>query len=126
MILNTLEVDREKKNVYNDTRKVIFMEFIKKEENDYFVIEAIENDAVIGFINYKFKQNRKVWLNNIKVNKEYRHTGIGTTLLYLFENDCLDHFIKEVEGKFYPHDEEGSVVKTFYEKHGYYVKGFDY
>ena len=48
-------------------------------------------------------------------------------LLKLFENDCIEHYVKVVEGKFYPHDEEGDVVKSFYEKHGYsiYKDGYD-
>ncbi len=103
------------------------MKFERKEKDDYIQIEAIDNNEIVGFINYKFKRSGKVWLNNIVVNKEYRTKGIGSMLLKLFENDCIEHYIKVVEGKFYPHDEEGDVVKSFYEKHGYsiYKDGYD-
>lgn len=103
------------------------MKFERKDKDDYVVIEAIDNDKIIGFINYKFKKNGRVWLNNIVVNKEYRTKGIGTILIKLFENDCIEHYIREIEGKFYPHDEEGDVVRAFYEKHGYtiYKDGYD-
>ena len=48
-------------------------------------------------------------------------------LIKLFENDCIEHYVREIEGKFYPHDEEGDVVRVFYEKHGYtiYKDGYD-
>lgn len=103
------------------------MKFERKDKDDYVVIEAIDNNKIIGFINYKFKKNGRVWLNNIVVNKEYRTKGIGTMLIKLFENDCLEHYVREIEGKFYPHDEEGDVVRVFYEKHGYtiYKDGYD-
>ena len=45
------------------------MKFERKEKDDYIQIEAIDNNEIVGFINYKFKRSGKVWLNNIVVNK---------------------------------------------------------
>ena len=97
------------------------MMFVRIEEDDLITIKAvIDDNKIAGYINYKFK-GRSAWLNSIFVEKEYRCRGLGQTLLEMFEQDCIDHYIKEVEGKYYPHDEEGSVVKKFYEKNGYSI-----
>lgn len=97
------------------------MEFVKKLDDDNHIIEVFHNNERIGYVSYLFKKRHKAWLNDIFVKKEYRKKGLGTILLYMFENDCHDNYVEGIEGKFYPHDEDGNVVKAFYEKHGYKI-----
>ena len=101
------------------------MKYVVKHIDDYEQIECIYNGKCIGYINYKF-MNRSVWLNKIKVDKEYRSNGIGKTLLKLFENESLAMWKSVVTGKFYP-EEDGDIVKKFYESNGYTIEkeGYD-
>ena len=97
------------------------MRFVIKHIDDYEQIECLNGNTCIGFINYKFDK-RSVWLNKIKVDKAYRGKGIGKTLLKIFENEADKMRKVVVEGKFYPEDEDGLVVKRFYESNGYKIE----
>ena len=98
-----------------------FMKYVIKHIDNYEQIECIHNGNCIGYINYIFV-DRNVWLNKIKVDREYRGKGIGKTLLKLFENEAYDMRRSVIEGKFYPEDEDGMVVKRFYESNGYSIR----
>ena len=98
-----------------------FMKYVVKHIDNYEQIECILNGKCIGYVNYRFV-DRNVWLNKIKVDREYRGRGIGKTLLKLFENHAYDMRRSVIEGKFYPEDEDGLVVKRFYESNGYSIR----
>lgn len=97
------------------------MKYVIKHIDEYEQIECIHNGKCIGYINYKFA-NRSVWLNKIKVDKECRGHGVGKTLLKIFENEAMTLRKVVVEGKFYPEDEDGMVVRRFYESNGYKIE----
>ena len=68
---------------------------------------------------YKYNEN-DAGVFDISVYDEYRNMKIGSTLLKLFENFCIQHFVKSVEGKYYPETED-KVVRKFYENNGYSI-----
>jgi len=95
------------------------MNFLVKID-DVCTIECYLNDIYVGYINYCFTKNG-VWLNKIKVLKEYRNRGVGTALIRVFENEVLSQCRSVVEGKYFPEDEENEIVKGFYIANGYNI-----
>ena len=93
----------------------------KYNENDagVFDISVYAEDKKVAFITFKLKSNT-AWLYKVFVNDEYRNMKIGSTLLKLFENFCVQHFVKAVEGKYYPETED-KIVRQFYENNGYSI-----
>ena len=101
------------------------MKFIINKLDKYYSIEAIDNKETIGSITYIFN-NKIAWITKIEVSPQYRNKGIGSMLIKIFENDCVDNYIRSVEGKFYPDGETRENVENFYLKNGYSVeKGVD-
>ena len=95
--------------------------YAKFNRDNFNEIICMDNSKIVGFLIYRI-HNSTAWLNKIKVEKDYRCCGIGKTLLNLFENDCINSYRKYIEGKFYPEDEDGYIVKNFYEHNGYSVE----
>ena len=96
------------------------MKFVVKSIDDYEQVDCYDGENLIGYINYKFV-GRRVWLNKIEVNKEYRNNGVGSALLKIFENRAISMFKIIAEGKFYP-TEDGNAVRKFYESFGYSIQ----
>ena len=97
-------------------------------EYDYheFIIKDLNNDNVIGFINFKIYNQfiLKAWLNNIQIKNEYQSLGFGNILLRLFENFCIKYRCYLIEGKYFP---TNNKAKNFYIKNGYeiYKDGYE-
>ena len=73
-------LDRDKYDNMNAYNKWINM---IKNTNDYNVIAYIENNIVIGFLNYSVI-NDDMWISEVQIKNEYKNKGILKKLLKEF------------------------------------------
>ncbi len=94
--------------------------YILKEKYDgSTIINAVYNNKNIGYVSFVVKRG-KAWLYKVFVNEVFRHLKIGTNLIKLFENYCVEHLVKDIEGKYYP-EEKDEIVRKFYQDNGYSI-----
>lgn len=80
---------------------------------------AFEEDRLCGFIwayPHQFREEKRMYVNEIRVKEEYRNQGIGKELLRLVEDKAKDLGL----GAVYLHAEAGNKdVRRLYEACGY-------
>ena len=102
------------------------IEYRKKQSDDLLTVEALCEEQVVGFANYKIIKGQ-AWLYMIKVADNFRKYGIGTNLIRIMEDDCANRRVDFIEGKYYPEGAEDSEVRRFYNKNGFdiYKDGYE-
>lgn len=105
------------------------IKYISSFDNRYYYIGAMLDGKLIGHLIYKLNKD-EAWLHFVGVKKSYRHLKeeqVGSNLMRIFENDCHNHRIWRIEGKFWPKGEKCEVVKRFYDRNGYEIDrdGYD-
>lgn len=80
---------------------------------------VLDDDKLCGFIwayQQQFREEQRMYVNEIRVLDEYRHIGIGTELLMLVEDEAKKRKI----GAIYLHTEANNVdARKFYDACGY-------
>ena len=85
-----------------------------------------DHGKVVGYYSLAFLDNGSVEINNLSVLPEYRHIGIGESLLEDAEKKTKELGKNKIEIGIV---EENQVLKTWYEKHGFVhtgTKKFDF
>ena len=52
--------------------------------SNYYVILCIQNNEVIGFLNYCIDNNKKLWISEIQIKNEYKNKGILKKMIKKF------------------------------------------
>lgn len=89
------------------------------ETNSCICYGAFENDHIIGYIwayPHSFREENRMYVNELSVSEDYRRQGIGTALLNLVEARAKE----EGYPALYLHAEAGSLdAVRLYESSGY-------
>lgn len=100
---------------------------IETNSNFHLANAMNQTEEILGYVSFYviIENNRKrIWLNKIATDKEYRNIGIGSKLLEFLECYARRKRIYYIEGRYFPENES---AKSFYENRGYSIEkdGYD-
>ena len=86
-----------------------------------YIIEISKNMKSIGRIQFGINKNAR-FISNIRVDENYRKTGLGTSLLKNAEDFLINNYkINRIEATSYNSIYEKEDVNDFFEKNNYKV-----
>ena len=107
---------------YNEAYEKMEDLIIHLRDNTATVYGAFDSEEMVGFIwayVHRFREERRMYVNEIRVKEEYRNMSIGSELLKSVEEKAKEQGI----GALYLHAEaSNSDAVQFYRKCGYHVE----
>lgn len=91
----------------------------QEDEKSFRTCAYSQEGKKMGFVNFKFLNENKVWLYQIATYEDFRNQGIGALLLDVMEYiSAVQNNCTHVQGKFHP---TSVYAEQFYKKNGYKI-----
>lgn len=85
-------------DLHDDKLNAQMVEQTLMEHNPYFVMRIIENGVCKGLVSYSYnEEQRRGFVNNFFVRREYRCSGLGSAVYKIVENHLFSLGAKYIE-----------------------------
>jgi len=100
-----------------ETRFSNLLSYVNEEKG--YIIAAFMDNRILGYLWYFITSNQRIHINQIIINSDERHNGLGTKLINHLYEEAKNIDIEEIELKV---TKSNDIAFQFYKKEGFKIE----